>query len=101
LSAPRPLPVQASFENVGKYWINEVRTYAEQDIEIMIAGCKSDKDDAREVPLELGEVLILANPKMTRFRRLLTKKRHYLLKQVQKPGRGSRGCLSCWRKRCF
>jgi GTPase SAR1 family protein len=34
----------ASFEDVDKFWINEVESYAEKNVELLLIGNKSDLD---------------------------------------------------------
>lgn len=35
---------QASFDDVDKFWINEVESYAEKNVELLLIGNKSDLD---------------------------------------------------------
>lgn len=39
-----------SFENICKFWMNEVETYAEKDAIFFLIGNKSDLQDQRQVP---------------------------------------------------
>lgn len=39
-----------SFENICKFWMNEVETYAEKDAIFFLIGNKSDLNDQRQVP---------------------------------------------------
>ena len=33
-----------SFEDIDKFWINEVESYAEKNVELLLIGNKSDQD---------------------------------------------------------
>lgn len=35
----------ASFEDIDRFWINEVDSYAEKNVELLLLGNKSDIDD--------------------------------------------------------
>lgn len=41
---------QLSFENICKFWMNEVETYAEKDAIFFLIGNKSDLCEQRQVP---------------------------------------------------
>lgn len=47
---------KASFENMDKYWVNEIESYAGSGVEVMMLGNKSDTDDSsRQVSYEEAE----------------------------------------------
>lgn len=43
---------QGSFDNINKFWINEVESYAEKDVELLLIGNKSDQTDTKAVKTE-------------------------------------------------
>ena len=57
LNLPEPKKInQSSFANIERFWINEVESYGEKDVELMLLGNKSDLESAREV--EKNEVSV-------------------------------------------
>lgn len=38
-----------SFEDIDKFWLNEVESYAEKDVELLLLGNKCDMADQRQV----------------------------------------------------
>lgn len=36
---------QSSFEDIDKFWINEVESYAEKNVELLLIGNKSDLEE--------------------------------------------------------
>lgn len=47
---------QASFEDIEKYWINEVEQYAEKNVTLMLLGNKCDLTEERQVDKEMAKV---------------------------------------------
>lgn len=43
-----------SFEDISKYWLQEVRNFADKGVQLMILGNKNDLEENREVPKELA-----------------------------------------------
>jgi Ras-related protein Rab-1A len=39
------LTKKKSFEEIDKFWINEVESYAEKNVELLLIGNKSDLED--------------------------------------------------------
>eukprot|EP01017_Pseudomicrothorax_dubius_P041636 TRINITY_DN6678_c0_g1_i5.p1 TRINITY_DN6678_c0_g1~~TRINITY_DN6678_c0_g1_i5.p1 ORF type:complete len:205 (+),score=57.40 TRINITY_DN6678_c0_g1_i5:266-880(+) len=44
-----------TFENIDKYWMKEIQTYADKDVDIILIGNKCDA--TRQVPFEIGQQL--------------------------------------------
>jgi len=45
----------ASFEDINKFWINEVESYAEKNVELLLIGNKSDLGETKQVSSETGK----------------------------------------------
>lgn len=41
-----------SFEDIDKFWFNEIESYADKDIKFLLLGNKSDIDDKKQVQTE-------------------------------------------------
>eukprot|EP01017_Pseudomicrothorax_dubius_P009510 TRINITY_DN1323_c0_g1_i4.p1 TRINITY_DN1323_c0_g1~~TRINITY_DN1323_c0_g1_i4.p1 ORF type:complete len:253 (+),score=44.26 TRINITY_DN1323_c0_g1_i4:74-760(+) len=46
---------QSSFDDIEKYWINEVESFGEKDVELILIGNKNDLSSDKIVPTELAE----------------------------------------------
>jgi GTPase SAR1 family protein len=51
-----------SFEDITKYWLNEISSFADKQVMLMLLGNKSDMGDApREVDREMAEHFARSN----------------------------------------
>ena len=48
--------IQTSFEDIDQYWMNEVESYGEKNVELLLLGNKSDDTTKRVVSLEKAKV---------------------------------------------
>lgn len=44
-----------SFEDINRYWLQEVRNFADKGVLTIIIGNKNDLEENREVPKEVAE----------------------------------------------
>jgi GTPase SAR1 family protein len=45
-----------SFEDIGKYWVQEIKNFGDKGVQLIIIGNKSDLGtEGREVPREVAE----------------------------------------------
>ena len=44
-----------SFDDIERYWINEVENYAEKNVELLLIGNKADNRDAKVVSTQFSD----------------------------------------------
>lgn len=58
-----------SFEDIEKFWFNEIESYAEKDVLLLLLGNKSDLDGKKDVSTEKVRTLTLPSPRCKSTRR--------------------------------
>lgn len=48
---------KGSFEDIDRFWINEVESYAEKNVELLLIGNKCDLKDQKSVNQDIVQVL--------------------------------------------
>ncbi len=48
--------MKGSFEDIDRFWINEVESYAEKNVELLLIGNKCDLHDQKNVNQDIVQV---------------------------------------------